>query len=234
MAPLLEVEDVRAGYRGLEALHGVDLQVQEGETLAVMGANGAGKSTLLKVVAGLLSPRAGRVRYDGVDVTRTAAFDRVAAGIVLVPEGRRLFPTLTVRENLLLGAYRKRPGPWSVDAVIDLFPMLAERIDRPALRLSGGEQQAAAIGRALMGNPRLVLLDEVSLGLAPVVVKRLYADLPRIRDAGTTVLVVEQDVSQALAVADHVVLLRSGSVVLRRTPDRLDLPTIRHAYFGAA
>jgi branched-chain amino acid transport system ATP-binding protein len=232
MAALLEIDDVRAGYGDFEALHGISISVTEGDTFAVMGANGAGKSTLLKVIAGTVSPRHGRVRYDGHDVTSTSVHARVDQGIALVPEGRRLFASLTVRENLLVGAFRRRPGPWTIERVVELFPMLEEHLERPAARLSGGQQQAVAIGRALMANPRLLLLDEVSLGLAPIVVKQVYAELPRIREAGTTVLVVEQDVSQALAVADRVVCLLTGSVALEAAPSELDLPTIRRAYFG--
>jgi branched-chain amino acid transport system ATP-binding protein len=229
---LLEVESAHAGYGEFEALHGVSLRLEEGETLAVIGANGAGKSTLLKVIAGLLRPSAGHVRYDGRDVTQTPAHSRVADGISLVPEGRRVFGSLTVRENLLLGGYRKRPGTWTVEKVTGLFPMLQERIDARGARLSGGEQQALAIGRALMANPRLLLLDEVSLGLAPIVVRQLYAELPRIAAAGTTVLLVEQDVAQAMAVADRALCLLTGNVSLEGKPAGLDMDVIRRAYFG--
>ncbi len=232
MAALLEVEDVRAGYGDFEALHGVSLSVEEGEVLAVMGSNGAGKSTLLKAIAGLVVPRSGTVRFAGEDLAGRPTHVRVAAGIALVPEGRRLFGSLTVRENLQLGAYPGRPGPWDLAGVLELFPMLAERQDRMAARLSGGEQQAVAIGRALLANPRLLLLDEVSLGLAPIVVRQLYAELPRIRAAGTTLLVVEQDVGQALAVCDHAVCLLTGQVSLEGTPDAFSPAEIRRAYFG--
>ena len=229
---LLEVDDVRAGYGEFEALHGVSLRVAEGETLAVIGANGAGKSTLLKVVAGALRARSGSVAFDGERLGDARPHQRVGEGIVLVPEGRRIFPSLTVRENLLVGGYRKRPGPWELDGVVGLFPMLADKLDRPGGRLSGGEQQAVAIGRGLMANPRLLLLDEVSLGLAPIVVRQLYAELPRIRETGTTVLIVEQDVTQALAVADHVTCLLTGTVSLEGRPADLDQEEIRRAYFG--
>jgi branched-chain amino acid transport system ATP-binding protein len=229
---LLELHDVRAGYGEFEALHGVSLRVEEGETLAVIGANGAGKSTLLKVVAGLLAPTAGHVALDGERLDDTDAHRRVARGIALVPEGRRIFPSLTVRENLLVGGYAKRPGPWTVERVVELFGILADKLDRPGGRLSGGEQQMLAIGRAMMHKPRLLLLDEVSLGLAPIVVKQLYAELPRIHDAGTTVLLVEQDVGQALAVADRVSCLLTGTVALEGTPKELEREQIRRAYFG--
>lgn len=232
MTLLLEVENAHAGYAEFEALHGVSLQVDEGETLAIIGANGAGKSTLLKVIAGLLSPSSGAVRFAGADVSGRRAHDRVSDGISLVPEGRRLFGSLTVGENLLVGAYRGRPGPWTVARVVEMFPMLADKLERPATLLSGGEQQAVSIGRALMANPRLLLLDEVSLGLAPIVVGQLYAELPRIREAGTTVLIVEQNVVQASRVADRVVCLLTGSVSLEGRPADLDQADIRRAYFG--
>jgi branched-chain amino acid transport system ATP-binding protein len=229
---LLEVDDVRAGYGEFEALHGVSVALGEGETLAVIGANGAGKSTLLKVIAGLLAPTAGTIAFDGRRLERMRTHERVGQGIALVPEGRRVFPSLTVRENLLVGGYAGRPGPWTLDGVVELFPMLADKLGRPGGRLSGGEQQAVAIGRGLMSNPRLLLLDEVSLGLAPIVVKQLYAELPRIRAAGTTVLLVEQDVGQALGVADRVSCLLTGTVALEGTPAGLDRQDIRRAYFG--
>ena len=208
------------------------MSLREGETLAVIGANGAGKSTLLKVIAGLLSPTAGHVALDGTRLDAMRAHERVGEGIALVPEGRRVFPSLTVRENLLVGAYARRPGPWSIDRVVELFPMLADKLGRAGGRLSGGEQQAVAIGRGLMANPRLLLLDEVSLGLAPIVVKQLYAELARIREAGTTVLVVEQDVAQAMAVADRVSCLLTGTVALEGAPKELGQQQIRRAYFG--
>jgi branched-chain amino acid transport system ATP-binding protein len=229
---LLEVEDVNAGYGEFEALHGVSVSLREGETLAVIGANGAGKSTLLRVIAGLLSPTAGHVALDGRRLDAMRTHERVGEGIALVPEGRRVFPSLTVRENLLVGAYARRPGPWSIDRVVELFPMLADKLGRAGGRLSGGEQQAVAIGRGLMANPRLLLLDEVSLGLAPIVVKQLYAELARIREAGTTVLVVEQDVAQAMAVADRVSCLLTGTVALEGAPKDLGQQQIRRAYFG--
>ena len=232
MTALLDVEDVKAGYGQFEALHGVSVHLREGETLAVIGANGAGKSTLLKVIAGLLSPTSGHVALGGRRLDGTRTHERVAEGIALVPEGRRVFPSLTVRENLLVGGYAKREGPWTVQRVVELFPLLADKLDRPGGRLSGGEQQAVAIGRGLMANPRLLLLDEVSLGLAPIVVKQLYGELPRIRESGTTVLLVEQDVGQALAVADRVSCLLTGTVALEGAPKDLGQEQIRRAYFG--
>ncbi|MGY1714515.1 ABC transporter ATP-binding protein [Geodermatophilus sp. SYSU D01106] len=233
-APLLEVDDVEVAYGDAVALPGLSVAVAEGETLALVGANGAGKSTLLRTVCGLLRPRRGAVRLDGDDVTALPAHARVARGIAMSPEGRRLFPSLSVEENLLVGGYARRRGPWDLAAVYELFPLVAERRSRPAANLSGGEQQAVAIGRALMANPRLLLLDEVSLGLAPVVVAQLYAALPRITGQGTTVLVVEQDVHQAMAVADRVQCLLEGRTVLEGSADRIDRTALAAAYFGVA
>ncbi|SHG30787.1 ABC transporter ATP-binding protein [Geodermatophilus nigrescens] len=233
-APLLEVDDVEVAYGDAVALPGLSVAVAEGETLALVGANGAGKSTLLRTVCGLLRPRRGAVRLDGDDVTALPAHARVARGIAMSPEGRRLFPSLSVEENLLVGGYARRRGPWDLAAVYELFPLVAERRSRPAANLSGGEQQAVAIGRALMANPRLLLLDEVSLGLAPVVVAQLYAALPRITGQGTTVLVVEQDVHQAMAVADRVQCLLEGRTVLEGPAERIDRTALAAAYFGVA
>ncbi|MFL6074722.1 MAG: ABC transporter ATP-binding protein [Mycobacteriales bacterium] len=232
MTALLEVRGLTVRYGQLTALAGVDLTVTAGETVAVIGANGAGKSTLLGALAGIRRPAAGTIRLDGADITRMPAHRRVAAGIALVPEGRRLFGSLTLEENLLAGAYRGRPGPWTPDRVRELFPWMAERRRQPAGRLSGGEQQAVAIGRALVANPRLLLLDELSLGLAPVAVRALYAALPEILAGGTTVLLVEQDVSQALRVADRVECLLEGRTVLAGRPADLTAAQVEEAYFG--
>ena len=232
MTPLLEVDDVDVSYGDVPALTGLTVTVAEGETLAVIGANGGGKSTLLKTVAGVLRPRRGDVRLDGESLAGVPAHRRVGRGIAMSPEGRRLFPSLSVEENLLVGAHSGRPGPWGLAAVYELFPLVAERRARPAANLSGGEQQAVAIGRALMANPRLLLLDEVSLGLAPVVVAQLYAALPRITAQGTTVLVVEQDVHQALAVADRVQCLLEGRTVLEGAAASVDMAALSAAYFG--
>ena len=229
---LLSVDHVDARYGDFQALFDVSLAVGDGETLAVIGANGAGKSTLLKTIAGLLHPASGEVMFDGQPVGALPAHRRVAMGISLAPEGRRLFPSLSVEDNLLVGAYSGRRGPWDVAAVCRLFPLVAQRLSRLAGRLSGGEQQAVAIGRALMSNPRLLLLDEVSLGLAPVVVEQLYGALPQIAASGTTVLLVEQDVRQALRVADRIQCLLEGRTVLEGTADSLTREQIAAAYFG--
>ena len=230
---ILAIDRLTVHHGQLAAVVDLDLAVGEGETLAIIGANGAGKTTLLRTIAGVLRPSSGTIRYDGNDITRMPAHRRVAAGIALVPEGRRLFPALTVAENLATGAYRKRPGPWSVERIMTLFPWMPDRARQPAASLSGGEQQAVAIGRALASNPRLLLLDELSLGLAPIVVRGLYERLPEILAEGTTVLLVEQDVSQALRVADQVCCLRGGRAVLRGRPADLTGDRIQNAYFGA-
>jgi branched-chain amino acid transport system ATP-binding protein len=230
--PLLEMDGLSAGYGAFQALFGVDLRVAEGETVAVIGANGAGKTTLLRTVAGLVPATGGSVRFAGEDLLALPAHRRVVEGIALVPEGRRLFPSLSVEENLLVGAHGRRPGPWDVGRVLEVLPVIEPLLGRPAGVLSGGESQAVAIGRALMSNPRLVLLDEASLGLAPVVVKRLYGALPDVIGGGTTVLIVEQDIGQALAVADRIVCLLEGRVSLTGTPGTVAREDITAAYFG--
>jgi branched-chain amino acid transport system ATP-binding protein len=229
---LLRVEQVDVHYGDFQALFGVGLSVEEGETLAVIGANGAGKSTLLKTVAGLLRPTRGEVVFDGRPVGRLPAYRRVPLGIAMAPEGRRLFPSLTVEENLQMGAVRARTGPWHLAAVYELFPHLADLRRRMAATLSGGEQQAVAIGRALLANPRLLLLDEVSLGLAPMIVRNLYAALPHVTARGTTVLVVEQDVHRALRVADRVQCLLEGRTVLEQPAGSVSHEQVAAAYFG--
>jgi branched-chain amino acid transport system ATP-binding protein len=228
---LLDVDGLDAHYGDFQALYGVSVAVEEGEAVSIIGANGAGKSTLLKVLAGLVPPTAGNVRYQGAALTGPAN-KRVAAGIALVPEGRRIFPSLSVDENLQIGGHAGRAGPWTKAAVYETFPLLDRISGRAGNRLSGGEQQMLAIGRALMSNPALLLLDEVSLGLAPVVVKQVYGAIPAIRAQGTTLLIVEQDVNQALSVADHVSCLLEGRVSLSGTSATLSREQITEAYFG--
>jgi branched-chain amino acid transport system ATP-binding protein len=230
--PLLEVAGLDAWYGDFQALFDVSVSVASGEVVAIIGANGAGKSTLLRTVAGLLPRTAGSVAFDGAELAGVPAHRRVALGISLVPEGRRIFPSLSVEENLLVGAQARRSGPWTVPAVLELFPLLAGMRRRGGGQLSGGEQQALAIGRGLMANPRLLLLDEVSLGLAPIVVRRIYEALPAIRAAGTTVVVIEQDIGQALRAADRVYCLLEGRVALEGAPRDLDRDRIAAAYFG--
>jgi branched-chain amino acid transport system ATP-binding protein len=230
--PLLEVRAVDAFYGDFQALFGVSLRVNSGEVVAVIGANGAGKSTLLKTIAGLTHPRGGDIMFDGAPVGAAAAFDMVARGIALVPEGRRLFPSLTVEENLLIGGQSRRPGPWTLSRIYDLFPILAERRHLPAPSLSGGQQQMAAIGRALMSNPRLLLCDEISLGLAPIVVRDIYARLPAIVAEGLSLIIVEQDIAQALKAAAGVYCLQEGRVALQGSACELTRESISTAYFG--
>jgi branched-chain amino acid transport system ATP-binding protein len=232
MTALLEVERASTYYGQFRALSDVGLDVQEGETVAVVGANGAGKSTLLRTITGLLRPASGTVRFEGRDIADVPAYQRVSLGIAMVPEGRKLFPSLSVEENLMLGGYRARPGPWNLARVYELFPLLASRRKQRSVTLSGGEQQAVAIGRALMCNPRLLLLDEVSLGLAPVLVRQLYGALPEVQAGGTTILLVEQDVRQAMAVADRVYCLLEGRCVLQGPAADLTFEQVRQAYFG--
>jgi branched-chain amino acid transport system ATP-binding protein len=229
---LLEVDGVDAHHGQLQALFGVDLHVDEGETVAVIGANGAGKSTLLRTISGLTRCTGGTIRFDGAPVEGARAHRRVALGIAMAPEGRRVFRSLTVAENLLVGGHAGRPGPWTVARVLAVLPLIEPLLGRPTGHLSGGEQQAVAIGRALMANPRLLLLDEVSLGLAPTVVRRLYEALPAIVAEGTTVVVVEQDISQALRVADRAYCLLEGRVSLEGRPADLAREAITAAYFG--
>ncbi len=229
---LLSVHDLDCRHGLLQAVRAVSFEVAQGETLALIGANGAGKTTLLRSIAGAHRPHAGRVAFDGVDITALAAHRRVARGIALVPEGRRLFPGLTVEENLRVAAVRGRRGRWNVKSVLEVFPLLRPRLHMPAANLSGGEQQAVAIGRALMGNPRLLLLDEVSLGLAPVVVESVYRSLGDIIREGTTVVLVEQDLTRALKVATRVICLLEGRIVLEGAAAGLDRDAVVNAYFG--
>jgi branched-chain amino acid transport system ATP-binding protein len=229
---LLEVDHLASFYGDFQALFDVSVQVSEGETVAVIGANGAGKSTLLRTVAGLQQRSTGTVAFDGRRLEGVPAHRRLGLGIAMVPEGRRIFPSLTVEENLKVAVTRGRPGHWAVATVLGLFPALADLRHRPGTLLSGGEQQMLAIGRALVANPRLLLLDEVSLGLAPLVVRRIYETLPEIRAAGATVVVVEQDIGQALAAADRVYCLLEGRVALQGRPAELTREQITDAYFG--
>ena len=229
---LLSVRELSAFYGDFQALFGISLDVAEGETVAVIGANGAGKTTFLRALAGVLPVPGSAVAFDGRPVGGRPSPALVDLGLVLVPEGRKIFPSLSVRENLLVGAYRGRPGPWTLERVYRLFPLLGERREQPGTNLSGGEQQMLAIGRGLMANPRLLLVDEISLGLAPLVVKNLYRALEAVKAEGTTLLVVEQDVSQVLAVAQRVYCFRKGAVALEGAPARLTRERISAAYFG--
>jgi branched-chain amino acid transport system ATP-binding protein len=229
---LLEIENMSVYYEDFQALYDLNIKIEEGEIFACIGANGAGKSTMLKTVAGVLVPRRGRILFDGQPVDHMPTYKRVEIGISSVPEGRRVFPSLTVHENLIIGAYRNRKGPWNTDGIYELFPLLQPLKKRQAAGLSGGEQQALAIGRALMANPRLILMDEVSLGLAPVVIKRIYDAFPVLIENGCTILVVEQDVQHVLTVASHVACFLEGRIALQGKPDELTTDQITAAYFG--
>ncbi|OYV61074.1 MAG: ABC transporter ATP-binding protein [Actinobacteria bacterium 21-73-9] len=230
---MLDVEGLVVHHGQLCAVDDVSFHVAEGEVLAVVGANGAGKSTLLRTIAGLHRPSAGVVRFDGEDVSRLGAHERVRRGISLVPEGRRLFRSLTLEENLLVGAHKALKGTFDIPAVYEIFPWMRERRRANVAQFSGGEQQAVAIGRALVANPRVLMLDEVSLGLAPIVIERIYEVIPSIVAQGVTVLLVEQDVSQGLKVAHRVHCLLEGRTSLEGRPDELSARDIEEAYFGA-
>ena len=229
---LLEVRDLVVHHGQLRALEQISVRVYPGEVYAIIGANGAGKSTLLRTIAGLHRPTEGSVLFDGQDLTRVRPERRATRGIVMVPEGRRLFPSLTVQENLQVGATYARPGPWTIERVYELFEWMKDRRTQRTAQLSGGEQQAVAIGRALVANPRVLLLDELSLGLAPVVVQRIYAMLPQILATGLTVLLVEQDVSQALRVASRIQCLLEGHTTLEGRPSDVTAEQVEAAYFG--
>ena len=229
---LLSIRGLSAFYGTFQALFDVSLEAAEGETVAVIGANGAGKSTVLRAIAGVLPVRGETVHFDGRPVGGRAAHELVDLGIVMVPEGRKIFPSLSVEENLRVGAYRGRTGRWTIARIYELFPVLRERRRQPGTNLSGGEQQMLAIGRGLMANPRLLLVDEISLGLAPVVVKNLYRVLRAITSEGTTTLVVDQDVSQIMELAQRVYCFRKGSVSLEGRPAELTRARIAAAYFG--
>lgn len=229
MTALLELRNIEARHGLLPAVRGVSLEVAEGETVALVGANGAGKTTLLRTIAGAHRPSAGTVVFDGVEITRVRAHDRLRKGIALVPEGRRVFPDLSVEENLLVAA--GRPGRWNVEMVLEAFPLLKPLRKRRAANLSGGEQQATAIGRALMSNPRLLLLDEVSLGLAPVAVAAVYESLQALIGEGATILLVEQDLKRATSVASRIVCMLEGRLVLEGGSE-LTREQITDAYFG--
>jgi branched-chain amino acid transport system ATP-binding protein len=229
---LLELESINSGYGHFQALFDVNLRVEEGATHAVIGANGAGKSTLLRTICGLIRTNPERVRFDGTPIGQLSAHKRVGLGISYVPEGRWVFPSLTVNENLLVGAHSRRTGLWTLDRVYELFPLLSRLRRRQAFSLSGGEQQALAIGRGLMANPRLLLLDEVSLGLAPVIVEKIYEAMPAIVGSGTTILLVEQDVGQAMKFADRVTCMLEGRLVLEGAPGEISQEAIFAAYFG--
>jgi branched-chain amino acid transport system ATP-binding protein len=232
---LLEMEGISAGYGEVQVLWDVGLEIEQGEVVAIVGSNGAGKSTLLKVLSGIITPTSGQIRFDGEDITGLPSEDIVARGIIQVPEGRRLFPEMSVRENLLMGAFARQDAgiERDVDWIYELFPILGERRQQEAGSLSGGEQQMCAVARGLMGRPQLLVVDEMSLGLAPIIVEDLIEIIGRINEEGTTVLLVEQDVQVALEQADRGYVLEVGRVVMTGVAsDLLSEQKIREAYLG--
>ncbi|MBY0398151.1 MAG: ABC transporter ATP-binding protein [Thermoleophilia bacterium] len=233
---MLEIRDLVCGYGHVTALKGLTIDVREGQLVALVGANGAGKSTTLRAISGLVPPRSGAIRFAGRDIAGAEPRRILAAGIAHCPEGRRVFPQMTVAENLAMGAYLRRDRAAvaaDLTRIYGEFPRLAERRDQVAGTLSGGEQQMLAIGRALMGRPKLVLFDEPSLGLAPNIVERMFAVIGAIRDAGTTVLLVEQNAFAALELCDYAYLLETGRIVLEgRGQDLIADPHVRDAYLG--
>jgi branched-chain amino acid transport system ATP-binding protein len=235
MTALIETRNLTARYGDFQALFGVDLMLGEGETVAIIGANGAGKTTLMRSMSGVLRNAPDSILFEGRPIGDRPADEVMAMGIAMVPEGRKLFPSLSVEENLQIGAHgRQTGGYWSLETVYELFPVLKERRRNPGTALSGGQQQMVAIGRALMSNPRVLLCDEISLGLAPVIIKDIYKAVPKIRASGASMIVVEQDIGQAMAVADRVYCMMEGRITLSGTPDSLSREAIHNAYFGAA
>jgi branched-chain amino acid transport system ATP-binding protein len=232
MNTLLETRQLTAFYGDFQALFGIDFEVGAGEIVAMIGANGAGKSTFLKSVTGLMKAPGDSVRFGGEVISGLAPGKIVAKGVAMVPEGRRLFPSLSVEENLMIGAFTKRPGPWNLDAVYRLFPILHERRRHPGTALSGGQQQMVAIGRALMSNPALLICDEISLGLAPIVVKEIYDALPAITQDGLSLIIVEQDVATARRVSNRLYCMQEGRVSLTGRSADITHEQISKAYFG--
>ncbi len=229
---LLTLSGLDAHYGDFQALYGLDMSIGEGEVIAIIGANGAGKTTLMRSISGLLKNRADGIRYRGQAIGALRADQVAELGIALVPEGRQLFPSLSVEENLMIGGKVGRPGHWSLQTVYDLFPILEERRHQASTSLSGGQQQMVAIGRALMANPDLILFDEISLGLAPVIIRQIYDALPGIVGQGMTAMIVEQDIAQALKVSSRVYCLQEGRISLEGATGDVTHDQITAAYFG--
>lgn len=230
--PVLQTKNLKAFYGDFQALFGINFSIFEGETVAIIGSNGAGKSTFLRAITGMLATKDQDISFLGDAVGGKPAHSLMKRGIAMVPEGRKLFPSLTVEENLLIGGYGRKGVKWTLDGIYDLFPILAERRNHGGTDLSGGQQQMVAIGRALMSDPKLLLCDEISLGLAPIIIKDIYDAVPKIKSLGATVVVVEQDVSQAMAVADRVYCFQEGRISLTGKPNELSREQISAAYFG--
>ena len=229
---LIETRALTAHYGDAQALFGIDFRLHAGEVVAIIGANGAGKSTFLKALTGLVKAARDAVRLRGEPIGSVAPGEIVRRGLAMVPEGRRLFPSLSVEENLLMGAFARRPGPWNLKRLFALFPVLEQKRRVAATALSGGQQQMVAIGRALMGNPEVLLCDELSLGLAPIVIKEIYDAVPQLTREGMSLVIVEQDVSVAQRVSQRVVCLQEGRVSLEGSSDALTREQISRAYFG--
>jgi len=229
---LLEVTSLNAFYGDLQALHDVNIYVDAGESVALVGANGAGKTTFLRCIAGLIEQKRGGIEFKGNEISHMPAEKIARLGITLAPEGRMLFPSLNVEENLLMGGLSRRPGYWDLQSVYKLFPLLAERRLQMPNTLSGGQQGLVAIGRALMANPGLLLCDEISLGLAPVAIDQIYASFVRIRVEGTAIVLVEQDVKRASSATDRIYCLLEGRVTLQGQSRKLDTEELTRAYFG--
>lgn len=232
MADLLTIDRLDACYGDFRALDGISARIGAGEVVAMIGANGAGKTTLMRSVAGLIANRPEAVRWKGQPIGRLRADQVAALGIALVPEGRLLFASLSVEENLIIGGQLGRRGPWSLSAIYRLFPILQERRHQPATSLSGGQQQMVAIGRALMANPELILMDEISLGLAPVIIRQIYEALPGIVSQGMAAVIVEQDIAKALSVTSRVYCLQEGRIALEGASATITREEISRAYFG--
>ncbi|WP_209011952.1 ABC transporter ATP-binding protein [Roseibium aggregatum] len=230
--PFLTVNDLTAYYGDFQALFGITLHVDAGEVVAVIGANGAGKSTLMRSITGLLSNGPDMVCWKGRNIGHLRADQIAQLGIAMVPEGRQLFPSLSVEENLIIGGQAGRKGPWNLEEIFKLFPILEERRKVPSTALSGGQQQMVAIGRALMSNPDILLFDEISLGLAPIIVKSIYEILPSIIGGGTSAIIVEQDIAKALSVSDRIYCLQEGRIALEGPAATVTREAISAAYFG--
>ena len=231
---LLSVKALDARYGLLRAVRSVSFSCNQGDVVALVGANGAGKTTLLRTIAGVHPAQGGHVIFDGHDITAIRAYKRVGLGIAMVPEGRRLFGGMTVEENLEVAGMRARKGQWNLDSVLDAFPQLRPKLKSLAGQLSGGQQQAVSIARALMTNPRLLLLDEISLGLSPIAVDQVYQSLQTLISAGTTIILVEQDLTRALAVSKRVICMLEGNIPLQGERDEVSRDQIMDAYFGLA
>jgi branched-chain amino acid transport system ATP-binding protein len=232
MTALLQASGLTAFYGDAQALFGIDFELNAGETVAIIGANGAGKSTFMKALTGLVRSRPEQIRFDGQAIGGLPPGEIVKRGIALVPEGRRLFASLSVEENLLMGAFAQRPGPWNLPRLFKLFPILEQKRSLPGTSLSGGQQQMVAIGRALMSNPSVLLCDELSLGLAPIVIKEIYDALPTICAEGMSAVIVEQDVAMAQRMSRRIYCFQEGRVALQGTSESLTREQISRAYFG--